>query len=164
MTEATPETTVSPTSLPETTALVWVEHPARRHPFRLLLTAALLLLTSLGLLVVEQSLTLALLSLLVLGGAASPFLFPTRFRLDAHGIKVETPFRKRTYDWARMRSWESDRNGILVSPFRKPSSLDGLRGVYLRGGERSQQEALLTQQLGPSRSRTTGQPAPSKGG
>ncbi|MFM7200435.1 MAG: hypothetical protein ACKO6N_06570 [Myxococcota bacterium] len=131
--------------------LVWVEHPARRHPGRLLFTAVWIFGVSIGLLVVEQSPVLALLSLGVLGGAASPFLFPTRFRLDARGMDIQTPFRRRAYDWGRMRSWQADQNGVLVSPFRHDSALDGMRGVYLRGGDRMLVEAFLFRQLGPSR-------------
>jgi hypothetical protein len=90
-----------------------------------------------------------LLAIVLLSGAVAPFFVITRYRLDEEGVSIKryvTTMKKR---WGELRSYYPDKNGVLVSPFVKPSRLENFRGVYLRfGGNREKVLAVLEQNIG----------------
>jgi len=90
-----------------------------------------------------------LLAVILLLGAVAPFFVITRYRLDGEGISMKryvTTMKKR---WEELRSYYPDKNGVLVSPFAKPSRLENFRGVYLRfRGNREKVLAVLEQNIG----------------
>lgn len=122
------EQAIQPTSLP----LTWVHHPARHEPLRLAVFTFVLILTVAGLALLEPGSAFPAVAAAVLVAAASPFLFPTRYTLLEEGIRIRSLLARRSRRWEELRRWQADRNGILVSPFRAPSALDDLRGLYLR--------------------------------
>ena len=42
--------------------------------------------------------------------------------------------------WSDFRSFYADRNGVLLSPFARPSRLENFRGVYVRFGRSNRDE------------------------
>ncbi len=90
-----------------------------------------------------------LLAFVLLSGAVAPYFVITRYRLDEEGVSIKryvTTMKKR---WEELRSYYPDKNGVLVSPFAKPSRLENFRGVYLRfGGNREKVLAVLEQNIG----------------
>ncbi|MCJ7458582.1 MAG: hypothetical protein MUP17_06300, partial [candidate division Zixibacteria bacterium] len=47
-------------------------------------------------------------------------------------LKVKFFFNTRKMEWGKYRSFYMDKNGVLLSPFEKPSRLENFRGIYLR--------------------------------
>lgn len=106
-------------------------HPAKARP-----KTALLLTFAYGILL--QALWQAVpgpvaISLWVLSlGSLRDFFLPTTYRLEESGLTVEGPLKpKKSYPWARFRSFVSDRNGLFLSPYRSKRASEGRRGVFL---------------------------------
>lgn len=74
-------------------------------------------------------LTIAIVMLL---GSLSGFFLPTEYELYADKIKVRYFLSNLEKEWKSYRSFYVDKNGILLSPFTKPSRLESFRGIYLR--------------------------------
>jgi len=140
---------VTAEAAPPTLPLEWSVWPAKERP-----------LLSFGLIVFLFAIWVAvgyfyregvwvLLAIVLLSGAVAPFFVITRYRLDEKGVSIKryvTTMKKR---WEEMRSYYPDKNGVLVSPFAKPSRLENFRGVYLRfGGNREKVLAVLEQNIG----------------
>ena len=45
---------------------------------------------------------------------------------------VKSLFTRQEKGWKNYKSFYVDKNGILLSPFKKPSRLENFRGVYIR--------------------------------
>jgi len=45
---------------------------------------------------------------------------------------VKFLFSQKEKDWTFYRSFYVDKNGVLLSPFERPSRLENFRGVYIR--------------------------------
>lgn len=59
------------------------------------------------------------------------FFLRTEYELNENGIIVKKPYRRITKEWSHFRSFYPDKNGVLLSPFAKPSRLENFRGVYV---------------------------------
>jgi hypothetical protein len=68
----------------------------------------------------------------ILSGALSPFFLPTEYELTPEKIKVKFFLSNKEKAWGDYKSFYVDRNGVLLSPFEKPSRLENFRGIYLR--------------------------------
>jgi len=80
-----------------------------------------------------------LLSFLLLLASISTFLFPTHYSVDAEWVEwrhLGLRYRKRRKDFQRVLLLPE---GVLFSPFPRPSFLERYRGVYFRfpGGKNS---------------------------
>jgi len=64
-----------------------------------------------------------------------PFFLKTKYEMNEEGIAVRKPYSRFTKGWSQFRSFYPDKNGVLLSPFRKPSRLENFRGVYILFGE-----------------------------
>jgi len=60
-----------------------------------------------------------------------PFYTVTRYSLDNEKIVIKKPFYTVSKELRYFRRVEKDRNGVFLSPFKKPSRLDNFRGIYL---------------------------------
>lgn len=90
-----------------------------------------------------------LLAIVLLSGAVAPFFVITRYRLDEEGVSIKRYVTTMKKGWGDLRSYYPDKNGVLVSPFAKPSRLENFRGVYLRfGGNREKVLTVLEQNIG----------------
>jgi len=112
--------------------LVWTVHPAaRRRPAA---AAALGVIALAGLAAAEvgggTGWGAAAVVFLVL--AVSPFLLPTRYRIDDEGVEVRHLGGVRRRAWSEVRRVVAVPGGVLVSPYRVASFRDRLRGLVLR--------------------------------
>jgi hypothetical protein len=68
----------------------------------------------------------------MLGGALAPYFLPTDYELDEEGAHMRFLGRKKRVSWEEVRRFDVDKQGIRLSPFRRPSRLDSFRGASLR--------------------------------
>ncbi len=112
--------------------LEWISHPATANSKRTAWVIAFLLIVFLAVYLTTKSELLTIVAVFIMVGSLSSFFMPTKYRMDSKGIYIKTPGGKRNYNWGRFRSFYPDKNGVLLSPFKKPSRLENFRGVYIR--------------------------------
>ena len=112
----------------------WKVHPLRESWTRSILLLFFLLLLFLGIYWLFQSLFVALLSAIFVTSSLYRYFVPFRYELYDHELVVSAPFYRLTKPWDTFRSFYVDNNGVLLSPFAKPSRLENFRGVYIRFG------------------------------
>jgi hypothetical protein len=89
------------------------------------------------------------LAVILLSGAVTPYFVVTYYRMDEEGVALKQLFTRKKKPWAELRSYYPDRNGVLVSPFDRPSRLENFRGMYLRfGDKRAEVLSLLATKIG----------------
>jgi hypothetical protein len=133
--EKSPETEpeISPEAPSEEATLEWVCHPARKNMrVTVLVTAFLVILIGVVYYATDYSLLFAGLAVLVLFGSLASFYFPTRYKLTGDEIIVKTKMQTLTKKWSQYRTSYPDKNGILLSPFVRPSRLENFRGLYIK--------------------------------
>ena len=79
-----------------------------------------------------SSILLTGLAVIIMLASMSSFFLPTRYELDQKKVKIRFCFTNREREWSGFRSFYVDKNGVLLSPFAKPSRLENFRGVYVR--------------------------------
>lgn len=112
----------------------WRVHPLRENWTRSILLLLFLLLLFSGIYWLFQSVFVALLSAIFVTGSLYRYFVPFRYELYEHELVVSAPFYRLTKPWSDFRSFYVDNNGVLLSPFAKPSRLENFRGVYVRFG------------------------------
>ena len=113
--------------------LAWSSHPLAQEPRgRSVVLGVVIGAVSLASALAFQGLGYGLISLVVLTGSMSRYFLPTRYRLDAVGVRASHLGRSRTQAWEQIRRAEPRRDGVFLSPFPRPSRLDSFRGIYLR--------------------------------
>ncbi|MGE0489071.1 MAG: hypothetical protein AB7S38_07630 [Vulcanimicrobiota bacterium] len=68
---------------------------------------------------------------LALAASLASFFLPTVYEFADETITVSRLGARQTYAWSRFRSFEQDKNGVFLSPYRQRHRLDRLRGVFL---------------------------------
>lgn len=114
--------------------LTWEVHPLRENWMRSALLLLFLLLLFSGIYWLFQSVFVALLSTIFVTGSLYKYFVPFRYELYEDQLIVTAPFYRLTKPWSGFRSLYVDKNGVLLSPFTKPSRLENFRGVYVRFG------------------------------
>jgi len=130
--ESSPKPGDTNSKKPESGVLEWTTHPAKKN---LKVTAAVsVFLVSLIVIVyyVTYSFWFMALGAAILFGSLASFFLPTRFRLTDEEIIVKSTAQKSIKKWAQFRSYYPDKNGVLLSPFIRPTRLENFRGVYIR--------------------------------
>jgi len=120
--------------------LRWRSIPARRS----MKITSLVVLTLLGLpilLAIWYGPFFGLLGLVILGGSLLPFFLPTDFLMTDSGVRRRYLGIDHQRNWSEFRSFYPDKNGVLLSPFPRPSRLENFRGLYIRF--ENNQEAVL---------------------
>lgn len=117
---------------PDPVLLNWVSHPAKARP-----RAAVLVILFLFLLVaIVYALTLSIMftvaGALILWGSLSQFFLRTTFEFTQTKVRVKYIVNKIEKEWSQYRSYYEDKNGVLLSPFVRPSRLENFRGIYIR--------------------------------
>jgi hypothetical protein len=113
--------------------LRWRSHPVREQHGRLAVVF-LVLLGLPALLLVLYGAFFAVLAVVILGASLGPFFLPTDYVLYRGGGEMRFLWITRRFTWEQYRSFYPDRNGVLLSPFPRPSRLENFRGIYLRFG------------------------------
>ena len=112
----------------------WRVHPLRESWMRSTLLLLFLLFLFSGIYWLFQSVFVTLLSAIVVICSLYRYFVPFRYELYQHELVVTAPFYRLTKSWDAFRSFYVDNNGVLLSPFAKPSRLENFRGVYVRFG------------------------------
>lgn len=113
---------------------IWRVHPLRENWTRSTLLLLFLLFLFSGIYWLFQSVFVTLLSAMFVTGSLYRYFVPFRYELYEHELVVSAPCYRLTKPWADFRSFYVDNNGVLLSPFAKPSRLENFRGVYVRFG------------------------------
>ncbi|MGB8656878.1 MAG: hypothetical protein WCE90_03725 [Candidatus Zixiibacteriota bacterium] len=112
--------------------LKWSAHPAKKRTLVSISVLVFLLVIWILVYVTTLSVFFTGLSVVILLGSLSSFFLPTYYELDETKVKIKYFFSTREKEWSLFRSFYVDKNGILLSPFEKPSRLENFRGLYLR--------------------------------
>jgi hypothetical protein len=112
--------------------LTWTSHPFKKNKRNTILVILFIILAPVIIFISTNSLFFLLLSLVILLGSLASFFFPTTYELSPNKIKVKFFINTRETEWGKYRSFYVDKNGVLLSPFAKPSRLENFRGIYLR--------------------------------
>ncbi|OQX92488.1 MAG: hypothetical protein B6D58_02710 [candidate division Zixibacteria bacterium 4484_95] len=112
--------------------LTWVSHPAKIRK-----TATIIvLLFIVAIFIVVYSVTYSILMVMLAGfiflGTLSTFFFPTKYELTKDKIKIKYLVNRVEKEMKVFRSYYPDKNGVLLSPFTRPSRLENFRGLYVR--------------------------------
>jgi hypothetical protein len=117
----------------------WRVHPLCENWRRSSLLLLFLLLLFSGVYWLFQSISVAFLSAIFVTGSLYRYFVPFRYEFYEHQLVVKAPFYRLTKPWSDFRSFYVDNNGVLLSPFTRPSRLENFRGLYIRfGGNRSE--------------------------
>jgi len=112
--------------------LKWSTHAVKRSTKISILVILFLFMIWLLVYLTTFSLMLTILSVVIMLGSLSPFFLPTYYELDNEKIKVKFFFNTKEKEWNMFKSFYVDKNGVLLSPFEKPSRLENFRGLYVR--------------------------------
>ena len=112
----------------------WRVHPLCENWTRSILLSLFLLSLFSGIYYLFQSVFVTLLSAIFVTGSLHRYLIPFRYEFYEHELVVSAPLYRLTKPWSDFRSFYVDKNGVLLSPFPKPSRLENFRGVYVRFG------------------------------
>jgi hypothetical protein len=116
----------------ETTVLKWSSHPAKKRATISILVVLFLLVVWLAVYFTTSSFFLTGLSVVIMLASLSSFFLPTRYELDQDKVGIYYVLGKKERPWSAFRSFYVDKNGVLLSPFPRPSRLENFRGIYVR--------------------------------
>jgi hypothetical protein len=118
--------------------LAWTAWPLRHRPRRGVLAGVLVVATVWGIWDLTRDPWLSSVSATILAVAVTPFFVPTGYRLSASGIEIHRPWSTRRLGWERYRGARANRNLVVLSPSRKTSWLDQVRGetLFFEGNRR----------------------------
>lgn len=110
----------------------YICHPAKRNMIITVLTTVFLTVCVILVWLISFSLFMVALSILILFGSLAGFYFPTRYRFYDDHLLVKTKIQSLRKDWSLFRSFYPDKNGVLLSPFARPTRLENFRGTYVK--------------------------------
>jgi hypothetical protein len=114
------------------TVLKWSTHPVRKKAWISILVVLFLFVIWALVYLATLNLFFVAFSVVVLLGSLSSFFLPTYYELDNEKVKIRFFFTLKEKKWGMFRSCYVDKNGVLLSPFEKPSRLENFRGIYIR--------------------------------
>ena len=112
--------------------LSWVSHPAKIRKTAAICVLSFIFTMFVVVYLVTSSILMVLLAAFIFTGALSTFFFPTKYELTKDKVKVKYLFNKVEKETKNFRSYYPDKNGVLLSPFARPSRLENFRGLYVR--------------------------------
>lgn len=130
----------------------WTTHPARANPARAAAVLGMIALVPLALQIFFADPFLTILGFLLLALPLVSWFFPTRVLLDDRGVTVRGVWGRRFRRWEAFRSFQHDARHVRLCPFRRPSRIDGFRGVLLRFGPGRNDALAYIRERIPSRS------------
>ncbi|MEW6685046.1 MAG: hypothetical protein AB1393_02415 [Candidatus Edwardsbacteria bacterium] len=119
--------------------LKWSIHPIRLSKWRAVIAILVPLLIWILIYFWFHSLFWLILAILLLSGAIWPFFVITHYQMDEQGVTVKRVFYTIKRDWSKIRNFYPDRQGVLLSPFTKPSRLENFRGLYILFGDKKEE-------------------------
>lgn len=135
-------------TLEKSHVLEWVSHPAMRNMRITAVVTLFLLVLVVIVYALTQSVFFTVLAFVILYASLAAFYFPTRYRLDDEGVEIKTTTQTLRKRWSQYRSFYPDKNGVLLSPFVRPTRLENFRGVYIRfGNNREDVTSFISQRI-----------------
>ena len=119
--------------------LKWSSHPVKKKTLISILVIVFLFAVWFVVYLTTYSLLLTGLSVVIMLGSLLSFFLPTHYEMDQEKIKIKFFLTKREREWNAFRSFYVDKNGVLLSPFTKPSRLENFRGIYVRFNQNKEQ-------------------------
>lgn len=119
----------------------------RQHPFTrsIGVTLGVILLISavgyLSYLIIDNPIMPVFVILFFVFSMAS-FFFPSRYVITKENLLIDRIIYRKTYPWARFRSYKKDKNGIYLSPLLEPDSFDRFRGIFLHMDKDSRERLM----------------------
>ena len=112
--------------------LVWSVRPCARNRWLAAAVGLFVLAMSLAVQVLFGSPWWGALALVLLGLSVAPYYLGATYTVAAEGASAAGPFGTHRRTWGELRGCFADADGVLLSPFAKPSRLAYTRGLYLR--------------------------------
>jgi hypothetical protein len=92
---------------------------------------------------------LAVLSVLILFASLHTYFTRTTYCLDQSQVVVRTSLARTVKKWSEFQRFYSDKKGVTLSPFAKPSKLEPFRSVrLLYGGNKDEVVAFISKRFG----------------
>lgn len=122
--------------------LIWSHWPAKQRPLVTALVLALFLLMWLACYSWLKNIFITSLLMLAVFIYLAEFFFPTKFGIDSKKVWKKIFIINIEKKWSNLRSYYTDKRGVLISPFTRPSRLETFRGIYLRFDQEKREEIL----------------------
>ena len=122
--------------------LSWTVHPIVENWRKSLLLGLFLVLLLFGIYLGFQSIAVALISGIVLLGSLYKYFLPFQHQCEADRLIITSCCYRLERSWETFRSFYVDANGVLLSPFVRPTRLENFRGVYVRFGKHTPEEIV----------------------
>ena len=134
--------------------LSWTVHPLVENWRKSILLGAFLTLLFIGIYWGFQSIYIALLSAIFLLGSLYKYFLPFHHHCEADKLIITSCCYRLERPWDTFRSFYVDGNGVLLSPFARPTRLENFRGVYVRFGQHSPEKVIdfITRKISPESS------------
>ena len=134
--------------------LSWTVHPLVENWRKSILLGVFLTLLFIGIYWGFQSIYIALLSAIFLLGSLYKYFLPFHHHCEADKLIITSCCYRLERPWDTFRSFYVDGNGVLLSPFARPTRLENFRGVYVRFGQHSPEEVIdfITSKISPESS------------
>ena len=113
-------------------SLQWSSHPLKKNLWVSILVVFFLFAIWFAVYLTTRNPFLVALSVLIMLGSLSSFFLATWYELDDDKVKIRYLLSMRERKWGMFRSYYVDKNGVLLSPFERPSRLENFRGLYIR--------------------------------
>ena len=122
--------------------LSWTVHPIVENWRKSVLLGLFLALLLFGIYLGFQSIYVALISGIVLLGSLYKYFLPFHHQCEADRLIITSCCYRLERSWETFRSFYVDANGVLLSPFARPTRLENFRGVYVRFGKHTPEEVV----------------------
>lgn len=120
----------------------WRVHPLvenwKRSAILCIFLSAILAILYIGF----KSIVVVMLSAMLLIGPLYKYFIPFHYNCGKESLLVKACCYKHERQWSSFRSSYVDKNGILLSPFPKPTRLENFRGIYVRFGKHPPEEIV----------------------
>ena len=124
------------------TTLSWTVHPLVENRRKSVLLGLFLALLLFGIYLGFQSIAIALLSAIFLLGSLYKYFLPFHHQCEADKLIITSCCYRLERSWETFRSFYVDANGVLLSPFVRPTRLENFRGVYVRFGKHTPEKVI----------------------
>jgi hypothetical protein len=124
------------------TTLSWTVHPLVENRRKSVLLGLFLVLLLFGIYWSFQSIYVVLLSAIFFLGSLYKYFLPFQHQCEADRLIIRSCCYKLERSWTTFRSFYVDANGVLLSPFARPTRLENFRGVYVRFGKHTPEEVI----------------------
>lgn len=124
-----------------------------RSPFRAIAAIAFVVLVAWTLQTWLHAGYFTVIAVLLVWGQVASFFLPTYYTLTEDGVAVRGALGRREKAWTDFRSYFTDREGVLLSPFEERSRLERFRGLSLQfHGNRDEVVAFVERAMARHRS------------